>query len=146
MEARVAEEMTEHIRELGRQHHVTVNWTRQSWQRAAAFPDPDAPAGWQRGSVIIPVIRRPSDYLVCLHELGHVIDENSLRFVLARNQYEEILCESAAWAWAAEQLPSRFQRHIKARDWDTAAYGWRTYLAGQAWRRKRPTLVPRAPV
>lgn len=148
MDARVLAEMTEHLLDLAEEHGVSVIWTRKGWKHAEAYVDTTASgeAFPKRGGiVIIPVVKTPADYLIGLHELGHVLDENSTRFVYARDQYEEILTESAAWAWAAEHLPQRFLRHIRAKDWNRAAYAWRTYVAGPAWRRSRPRLLPKSP-
>lgn len=146
MDKQLAEEMTEHLSSVAAEHAISIVWTKKGWLHAEAFIDTRADgipgAG---GLVVIPVIRRPADFLIGLHELGHVLDENARRFLYARDQYEEILCESAAWAWASENLPKRFLKHIRAKDWNRVGYAWRTYVAGRAWQRKRPSLLPRGP-
>jgi hypothetical protein len=144
VERRVAEEMTEHLRSIADAHGITLIWTRKGWIHSEAFVDTRADGVPGRGgSAIVPVIRQPADYLIGLHELGHLLDDNARRFLYATDQYEEILCESAAWAWAQENLPHRFLRHIRAKDWDRVGYAWRTYVAGKAWKRQRPSLQRR---
>lgn len=136
--------MTEHVQSVAEQHGVEVHWTARSWDTAEAWP-----GGTPR--VSLPKIRAARDYLASLHEIGHCVDPNALRMTNAAGHYENVLCESAAWAWAMEQVAKRFVRHIRAEDWNFVAYGWRTYLAeGTGWnrshRKRTRDLLPRGPV
>lgn len=137
--------MTEHLISLADEGKVRIYWTTKGWKHSEALVeyemDKETRSGW--ALVIIPVIKRPSDYLFGLHELGHALDENALRFTFAKDQYEEVLGESAAWAWAAEHILPKFRRHVRAKDWDRVGYAWRTYLAGRHWSRKRQRFVRR---
>lgn len=118
--------MREHVIALAEANHVTLRWTR-SWPGAHAYPG-------QR-LAIVPEIRHPYDYMFALHEIGHCVD----KLAFARNndpgQYASVLVEGAAWAWASSQAKPSLTRHLRAADWNRVAYAWRTYVAGDAWRR-----------
>lgn len=140
MDSRIAEQMTDHVTSLAKEHHVKVRWITD-WKGAISFE--------QTNTVYVPVIRRPSDYLFCLHELGHVISpeaRNAWTSDGSISRYEELLCEGAAWAWAGSQAKPALTRHLRAKDWNTVAYAYRTYLAGLPWTRTRlPKRGHRAP-
>lgn len=138
--ARVAAQMTEHVKALAAEHGIRVTWVPR-WRESEAF--------WEAGHVRIPRIKHPYDYLFCLHELGHCVSPEAATWAadewpdLEADRYAAVLIEGAAWAWAsAAALPS-LTRHLRAKDWNTVAYAFRTYLAGPAWIRRR---LPKRPV
>lgn len=90
----------EHIIELGRRHTIKVRRV-STWEKAAARPDLRV--------VWVPRVRTKMDYVVALHEFGHVLDRRAAR-LYAREGDEpadtanEIVMEAAAWAWALKHL------------------------------------------
>lgn len=117
----IAHRMRDHVLEIAEEHGIRVDWTTR-WRNAEAFPDGN--------HVIVPVIRHGYDYLFALHELGHILSPESAASD-GDDLYSEVLSEGAAWAWAAATAKPALTRHLRAKDWDTAAYGFRTYLTGR---------------
>lgn len=116
----VAKRMRDHVLDLASEEHTTVSWVT-NWRAACAFIEPAR-------HIYVPSIRRPSDYLFGLHELGHVASPDAVDLWTRDDRYSIILCEGAAWAWAAAKADPRLLRHFRARDWNTVAYAYRTYL------------------
>lgn len=112
--------MRDHVTAIAEEHGIRLDWA-VGWRNAEAFPEGD--------HVIVPVIRHGYDYLFALHELGHLLSPESVA-ADGDDVYSEVLSEGAAWAWAAAAAKPALTRHLRAKDWDTAAYGFRTYLAG----------------
>jgi hypothetical protein len=88
----------EHITTLARANGVIVRKVTR-WEKAGAF----------KASRIVYVpwpIKEPIDYLVSLHELGHILDRASAsRAENAANDLAvEMICEAAAWAWAIKHV------------------------------------------
>lgn len=123
MDTRIAHRMRDHVLEIAEEAGIRVDWVPQ-WRNAEAFPEGN--------HVIVPIIRHGYDYLFALHELGHVL---SVESVMADGDdvYSRVLSEGAAWAWAAANVSRPLTRHLRAKDWDTAAYAFRTYVAGGTW-------------
>lgn len=119
MDPALARRMTAHVTRLAEDHDVTVHWIR-SWRHAQAFPG--------ERSAFVPKIRRPSDYLVALHEIGHTADPTSHRLVDATDRHSGIVCEAAAWAWATEHALPSLRRAARAEDWQRVADAFTTYL------------------
>ena len=115
--------MTTHLTELAAEHGIQVTWVPR-WQLAQAFA--------ATKHAYVPVIRRPSDYLFGLHEIGHVLAPHSLEAWDEPGSYAAVLCEGAAWAWASQHAKPSLARHLRKADWDRVAYAYRTYLAEHA--------------
>lgn len=119
--------MTKHVEDLAAEHAVKVTWKRIAWHQAEAY------VGSSRSSVVIPEIRRPGDYLAALHELGHCADPLARRLRKRGDRYNAVVCEGAAWAWAAANM--RFRKHVPTAEWNrVAGRGFRSYLS-VPWRR-----------
>lgn len=127
MEDVVAERMTRHIEDLAKQHGVRLRWV-PSWRKAEAIPG--------IFTALVPEIRRPSDYLFALHELGHIASPVARRLTEKPGHHNTVLCEGAAWAWATEAAEPALARRLTARDWDRVAYAYRTYLQASALNRR----------
>lgn len=125
MKRKLRNQMRRHVLDVAEQHGVTVTWTLKGWRHGTAFVDVDQEGG---GLVVLPRILTAGDYLICLHELGHVIDENALRYYNSVAPYDVALCESAAWAWAAENVAEEIRPHLRLKDWRRAGEAWITYL------------------
>lgn len=87
-----------HLVHLADEHEVSLTWTT-AWDKAMAYPD--------LYEAVVPCVRGAGDYLVGLHELGHILDPEARRFGVREDDlHQALLCEGAAWAWAAmEALP-----------------------------------------
>lgn len=121
--------MAAHIEDLAGKHKIRLRWVL-GWGEAAAYPG--------QPLALVPVIRHPYEYLIALHELGHCVDPIARKFNDRGDAYSVALCEGAAWAWASVNASPALVRHVRAADWDKAAYAWRTYIAGPSqWRRDR---------
>jgi len=110
----------EHIEELARARKVRVHWVKSRWK---------AEAHVTTRQVWIPRIRSGIDYLIALHEFGHICCRRSRR--AADNEWSretEMISESAAWAWAVEQIAPGLRRHLKDDDWDWVASCLLSYL------------------
>jgi hypothetical protein len=123
MDRKVAAAMTEHISALALQAGIKVHWTPRR-RGAEAFVD--------QGTAVIPTVTRPSDYLVGLHELGHILSPDARAVSDSYDKYDVILCEGAAWAWAAAVSDDRLMAAFRKEDWDRIGFYFRSYL--------RPTL------
>lgn len=81
-----------HVRTLANDGCVTVTWC-DSWH--------DAEAWVELRSVTLPRIHVAADYLMALHELGHVLAPDAEHLETAPGVYGRLVREGAAWAWAA---------------------------------------------
>ena len=115
--------MTHHLKSLAAEHEVQLTWVPR-WRLAQAFAETK--------HAYVPEIRRPSDYLFGLHEIGHVLAPHSLEAWDEPGSYATVLCEGAAWAWAAQHAKPALARCMRKADWDIVAYAYRTYLASAA--------------
>lgn len=122
MDPGLRQRMARHVQDLADEHGIPVTW-KPGWRNAEAFPSIPA--------ITVPVIRSPRDYLVALHELGHVLSPESASLHDTPGpmwSYLGIVSEGAAWAWAATAAKPALVRHFRAKDWDAVAYAFRTYL------------------
>lgn len=115
-----------HIDALAAEHSITVRVI--SGQHGEAHPT--------TRQVWVPDLRRPIDYLVALHELGHVCSKSALRF---HDRFDKkgahadrAACETAAWSWAVEHVDTDVLPHIGRGTWQRLGALWATYLAAHA--------------
>lgn len=120
---RTLRRMRQHVEQLADEHGITVTWVTSSW-KAEAFP-----AGWHAA---VPEIHGGDDYLVALHELGHVADDVARKRHRRTGRYDEVLVEGAAWAWAAEHADPALARRLGPADWISVASGFTSHLAYHA--------------
>jgi hypothetical protein len=93
---------------------------RGGWTKAEAWVEERA--------VRVPAIRSGRDYLVALHELGHILSPHARGLHEAGVLYDEISCEGYAWAWAAAHAEPALAIAISAREWALAGKGFVSYL------------------
>lgn len=88
-----------HIKTLANDNQVSMTLLDQSvkhaWRYAEAFV--------QAREVLVPYPRLPEDYLIALHELGHVLSHDADRLEHRSGTEAHLTREAAAWAWAADQ-------------------------------------------
>jgi hypothetical protein len=112
--------MTAHVHHCASAHGVTVHWITSGWRNAESFPE--------EMTAYCPVIRSASDYLIALHEIGHCADPTAREFNEATDIRGIVLCEGAAWAYAAEVMLPSLRRHLRKADWDRVGYSFRSYI------------------
>lgn len=102
---------TEHVLALARRLRVEVCWEPEM-ERWAAHPG--------TRQVWVPAPVGAVEYLVALHELGHVGSLTARRWFL-NGQYPalgvEALVEGAAWSWAAMMADPALAALATAEDW-----------------------------
>ena len=109
----------EHIEKLERKYKVEVRFVDGG--DGEAFITPRA--------VFIPLLDTPEHYLAALHEFGHVVCKEAIRWHREYNQSEmladEFMCEAAAWAWAIREHHPIL---VPKRSWSFVTRCLRTYL------------------
>lgn len=107
-----------HVHDLARQHDVSLHWV-EGWERSEAF------AGIRE--VRVPWIRDGQDYLVALHEIGHVVapGAQALEETNRTDVFTTLALEGLAWAWVAQVADRSLLDEL---DWETAIYAlWTHY-------------------
>lgn len=127
--------MVEHITRLAEDNSVTLQWSRKGWRKAGAW------VGDSGGLALVPVIRQPSDYYVALHEIGHIASPEASMLSTAQDLYGHVLCEGAAWAWAAASAKRRFAAEMTSQDWARVSAAIGSHIA---WAASQPSRRPRA--
>lgn len=97
---------------IAQEHGIAVHWTKHRWD-AEAFPE--------LSQVVIPKIRTTADYLLGLHELGHVLSPEARRLDQLTDPYSSLLCEGAAWAWAMAHADPGLVSKATEDDWGIVA-------------------------
>lgn len=69
-----------------------------------------------------------TDYLVSLHEIGHVVDRRSRSLLERDDQTSSIVCEAAAWAWAYRHIDKKAVPVVPIRTRGAISRLWATYL------------------
>lgn len=100
-----------HIETIAGRAGIKVQWKNgRAWLYEAAAYE----AAWM---VVVPRPHNPAQYLVALHELGHLLGpiKSSGRQDLNTNttpgEYQ-FLCEASAWAWAVEHVHPDLEHRI----------------------------------
>lgn len=117
-----------HLEWLGQEHGVQVAWLKAGahWTTASATP-----GRWP--VVHVPKPNTPRQYLVALHEFGHVLSDLARELDTAAHSEERyIACEGAAWAKAIELADLEILRLIRWPDWMATAELMATYWVGAA--------------
>lgn len=98
-----------HLHNIGEVYRVAVHWieTRK-----------DSEAHVSTRQVWIPRrMRRVADYLIGLHEFGHLLSPLAVTLHNVGNLQEEMACEAAAWGWAFENAAPELLELMDAQDW-----------------------------
>jgi hypothetical protein len=121
----------EHINALAERHRIKV---RRSKEWATSEADISS------RQVFIPrKIRTGIDYLASLHEIGHIVDpaarrrdQRELGSTGRSGQYEALLMEAAAWAWALKNARPVILQAFTKTDWRRVGTCWASF-AGPVW-------------
>lgn len=116
------------VRSLAERHKVDLFRSRRRW---AAEASPSTRQAWAPLGC-----REGIDYLICLHELGHVCSSLSRR-LLSRNAKQEDLetraaCEAAAWAWGMGHAEQPVLALVSPHDLHRAASAWLSHVTSLA--------------
>jgi hypothetical protein len=115
-----------HIRTLARRHGIAIRYLRgRNWME-------DAESSESAQLVHIPHPNNARQYLVALHELGHLIGPVG---VSTRDEHPDwssdtfhLITEAAAWGWAVEHIHGDLDRSIAHLDFaKTVGYGFLTH-------------------
>jgi hypothetical protein len=102
-----------HLRRLARKNDIKVRWIKgRNWLV-------DAEAVITTREVVIPRPNNSRQYLVALHEFGHIlgIDHRVLRREIDMTPGEvKLMTEAAAWAWALEHVAPELEEEVLAED------------------------------
>jgi hypothetical protein len=109
-----------HLKELAAANDVSLTWIK-GWERAEAFP--------VAREAVLPRIRTGGDYLVALHELGHILSFEASLWAHATDPYGIVLCEGAAWAWASANVSPEAVPLLSEEDWDVVGQAFSSHAA-----------------
>lgn len=130
---------TDHIRELAKANGVRIHW-EQEWHQSAST---------EAHVIYIPKPYNARLYMVCLHELGHLLDPLARRLWQAcerthnRNRARDYLaCEAAATGWAITNAHPQLVDCFPSEDvtMDYLTRGIRTHMEEVA-RARRESLL-----
>ena len=122
-----------HVHDLARQHDVEVHWV-ETWEQAEGFHAIRA--------VRLPFIESGSDYLIALHELGHVIAPGAGELEeRGAEPFARLAAEGLAWAWAAAFCDTSL---LEPEDWDTPLFALWTHFEKEL--EKRGAALPHDPL
>lgn len=80
-------------------------------------------------SVYIPVLDTPERYLAALHEFGHIVCKEAIKwhkkYMQSETLADEWMCETAAWAWAIRE---HYPILVPKKAWAFVTRCLRTYL------------------
>lgn len=119
---------TGHVEALASKHKIEL-FEANSWEQAYTYV--------KSRRVWVPDILTGSDYIVCLHEMGHVVDKDSRRYGNGvkrvphgrPSNHHEIMHEAAAWSWAVQHAKLHLLRLMTRADWERVGDCWATYLS-----------------
>lgn len=108
-----------HIVNAGEVYNVRIHWTDK------AYTDAESDVGTRQ--VWLPKVRTTVDYLVALHEFGHILSPLAVTLHNIGNLQEEMACEAAAWGWAFENAAPELVDLLDDDDWTTLLALFRTF-------------------
>lgn len=112
-----------HLRRLAAEHRVKLHATQARW-------DSEAHMG-TRQAFVPRQLRAPVDYLVALHEIGHIVSPLARRLIGNRQYQHEVAAEAAAWAWAVEHAEPAVLALAGERDWELVGEAMTSHLRPQ---------------
>jgi hypothetical protein len=124
LSAELRERATAHVERLGRRRGIEVVFhARHNWHGSA----------WSNGELRRtsgPHIVSPLDYLVHLHELGHIATRRKAEVGVDA----AVADEGAAWAWAAAQADPVIMKRMSAAEWQLVGKFFTSYVQHTATR------------
>lgn len=80
------------------------------------------------GQVWIPKPTTALKYLICLHEIGHIVDKVAARVL----QFHGPEAEAAAWRWAVKAAHGDLLDHMTPAAWRKVGNAWITSVTRRA--------------
>lgn len=108
----------QHIEELAQRHRIRLRYTRR-WKSEAHSTTRQA---W-----IPRAMRSPVDYLVALHEIGHIVLGHGYEKTLAL----EMCREAEAWAWAVDHGDPKLLRLVTKDHWMVVGSAMASFLRAE---------------
>jgi hypothetical protein len=123
----------EHLYVLAQKHRITLRWM--------TFGSGKCPTAHLRTrQVWVPRVRTPQDYVMGLHEIGHVVSRVS-RSAAVRLEKQgkngkgehELVMESAAWGWAIDNGIRGILMRMSAKEWRSVGMLLLTYMTRRTY-------------
>jgi hypothetical protein len=114
-----------HLKALRNQHEITRKWIKR-WQRSYALLAPRL--------IYAPKVSSPIEYLINLHEMGHVVSSTARRYQRfpSTDLHADMMREAAAWAWALLSGDPSILDTVPEKDWALMADCLVTYFRAAA--------------
>lgn len=124
LNARRRQVATDHLAHTAEKHGIRIRWTRDVHTSEADFVT---------RTVFIPKeIRSGADYLVSLHEMGHLVAPGAQGMDFAERPGHFLKVEAAAWAWAVDRALPEVMEGMTIKDRRLVGLSWATYI-GDVW-------------
>lgn len=103
-----------HLRALATEHHIKMHSAKSRWKSEAHLPT---------RQVWVPKhMRAVIDYLVALHEFGHILSPMANHLFANHMPLERTAAmEAAAWAWAVQAAEPEVFDEMTDKDWSLVA-------------------------
>lgn len=108
-----------HLLSLAKKHRIHVTFIT-TIEDAHSYPS--------AREAIVPFPVTGADYLIALHEFGHVASRMSSRHSDSGTTDKVLVCEGAAWAWAANNLHPELASKLRASDFNYAGACWLSHF------------------
>lgn len=102
-----------HVQSLADEYRIKLHRTQRRWDSEAHLST--------RQAFVPRQLRAPIDYLVALHEVGHIASPLAKRLIGVGRLAETAAAEAAAWAWAVEAALPKLLALMTDRDWELVA-------------------------
>lgn len=114
-----------HLKRLRAEHDIQRVWCKH-WHRAYAHVS--------ARQVHVPKANTGIDYLINLHEMGHIASSTARRYTAfpSTDLNAEIMREASAWAWAMLHADPALLLSVTKEDWERAASCLMTYMQAVA--------------
>lgn len=108
-----------HLTNLGEVYKVHLHWiTKPYWEAESDVPTRQV---WAPKPLTV------LEYLVGMHEYGHILSALAVTLHNVGNLQEEMACEAAAWGWAFENAAPELLDLMTEDDWTHLLSMFRTF-------------------
>ena len=120
-----AKRAEKHLASLRKKYDIKRHWIKR-WDRSFALMAPR--------SIRAPKVKEPIDYLVNLHEMGHIVSSTSRRYQRfgSTDLHAEVMREASAWAWAVMEADPIIVATLTNKDWHKVSDCLITYFRAAA--------------
>ena len=120
-----AKQAERHLRLLRKKYGIERKWIKR-WDRSFALAAPKI--------VRAPKAKNGIEYLVNLHEMGHLESSTARRYhrFPSTDLHAEMMREAAAWAWAIAEADPTLLKSVTKKEWGLVADCLVTYFRASA--------------